>query len=158
MVMKDWLLAVMALTVFAIAIYPIARLGRRMRKVTANTQTEQGLFMALLNQTFQGIRVVKAYGMQDYEKSRVANLVERIFRLTMKATKTRAMSSPIMETLGGLAVAIVIVYGGFRVIDGDTTSGAFFALPIIRPLPGPPIHRRAIKIPRIHFRKLFRRI
>jgi len=127
MVLKDWMLAVMALTVFPIAIYPIVRLGRRMRKVTANTQTEQGLFMALLNQTFQGIRVVKAYGMQNYEKKRVTILVERIFELVMKATKTRAMSSPIMETLGGASVAIVIVYGGFRVIDGDTTSGAFFA-------------------------------
>jgi len=127
MILKDWMLAVMALTVFPIAIYPIVRLGRRMRKVTANTQTEQGLFMALLNQTFQGIRLVKAYGMQDYEKKRVTTLVERIFALVMKATKTRAMSSPIMETLGGTSVAIVIVYGGFRVIDGATTSGAFFA-------------------------------
>ncbi|HJO75179.1 MAG TPA: ABC transporter ATP-binding protein, partial [Rhodospirillales bacterium] len=100
---------------------------RRMRKVTANTQEEMGLFTTLLEQTFQGIRVVKAYGMEGYEKSRIADVVERVFGLSIKSARTRAMSSPIMETLGGVAVCIVIIYGGYRVIDGATTSGAFFS-------------------------------
>ena len=52
-----------------IAVLPIARLGRRIRKVTVNTQEELGQFTTLLEQTFQGARVVKAYGMEDYEKS-----------------------------------------------------------------------------------------
>jgi subfamily B ATP-binding cassette protein MsbA len=81
----------------------------------------------LLEQTFQGIRVVKAYGMEGYEKSRIAGIVERIFSLNFKSARTRALSSPIMETLGGVAVCIVIIYGGYRVIDGATTSGAFFS-------------------------------
>ena len=112
---------------FILAAFPILRLGRRMRKVTANTQEEMGLFTTLLGQTFQGIRVVKAYGMEGYEKSRIADIIERIFRLNMKSVRTRALSSPIMETLGGVAVCIVIIYGGYRVIEGATTSGAFFA-------------------------------
>ena len=106
---------------------PILRLGRRMRKVTANTQEEMGLFTTLLEQTFQGIRVVKAYGMEEYEKSRIAGIVNRIFGLNLKSARTRALSSPIMETLGGVAVCIVIIYGGYRVIEGATTSGAFFS-------------------------------
>ena len=127
MFVKDWQLAATSVLIFPLAALPILRLGRRMRKVTANTQEEMGLFTTLLGQTFQGIRMVKAYGMEGYEKSRIAGIVDRIFLLNLKSAKTRALSSPIMETLGGVAVCVVIIYGGYRVIEGATTSGAFFA-------------------------------
>ncbi len=124
---KDWQLAAISFFIFPVAVLPIVRIGRRMRKVTMNTQKEMGLFTTLLGQAFQGIRVVKAYGMEAYERNRIAAVVERIFRLNIKSARTRSLSSPIMETLGGLAVCIVIIYGGYRVIEGATTSGAFFA-------------------------------
>jgi len=127
MFLQDWLLAAISFVIFPIAIYPIARIGRRMRKVTANTQEETGLLTTLLEQTIQGIRVVKSYGMQDYEQQRVGGIVERIYGLTIKAAATRALSSPIMETLGGIAVAIVIVYGGLQVIQQSLDAGSFFS-------------------------------
>ena len=124
---QDWQLALISFFIFPLALLPIVKLGRRMRKVTANTQREMGLFTTLLEQTIQGIRVVKAYSMEAYERARVAEIVERIFKLTMKAERTRALSSPIMETLGGVAVGIVIFYGGYRVIHGNTDAGSFFS-------------------------------
>jgi len=127
MFVQDWELAFIAFFVFPVAVYPIVRLGKRMRKVTANTQEETGLFSAILDQSFQGIRVVKAYGMETYETSRVSGLVERIFTLNIKSARIRALSSPIMETLGGIAVAVVIVYGGYRVIHQNLDPGSFFS-------------------------------
>ncbi len=124
---QNWELALISFFAFPVAIYPIARLGRRIRKVTANTQEETGLFMTLLEQTFQGIRVVKAYGMEDYEKSRIGRLVETIRALQVRAERIRAFSSPIMETLGGLAIAVVIVYGGQQVIGEGKDPGSFFS-------------------------------
>lgn len=124
---EDWLLSIIAFTVFPAAIYPIAQLGRRMRKVSANTQQQLGEFATLLNQTFQGIRHVKAYGMEAYECSRVGRLVESVFGLTYKAQSVSARSSPIMETLGGAAITAIIIYGGSRVIDGSSDPGSFFA-------------------------------
>jgi len=124
---QDWKLAAVSFFIFPIAIFPIVRIGRRMRKVTANTQEQFGLFMTVLNQTFQGIRIVKAYGMEAYESGRVAGAVDRIRELNMKAVRTTELSRPIMETLGGVAIFVVIIYGGGRVIDGVTTAGAFFS-------------------------------
>jgi subfamily B ATP-binding cassette protein MsbA len=120
-------LAFISIFVFPIAILPIVKLGRRMRKVTANTQVETGLFMTLLAQTFQGMRVVKAYGMQEYERGRIQVLVEKLFELSFKAARIRAMVSPIMETLGGIAITVVIAYGGIQVIEGDSTTGELFS-------------------------------
>lgn len=125
MVIQDAELSVVALVIFPLAIYPIARIGKRLRKAVANTQKEMGLMTALLGQTFQGIRLVKSYRMEDYEAERVGGLIERIFGLNMKASRTQALHSPLMETLGGIAVAAVIVYGGSRVMEGHTDPGSF---------------------------------
>lgn len=124
---QDWLLASISFFVFPAAIYPIVRIGKRMRKVTANTQEEIGLFTTVLSQTFQGIRIVKAYGMAAYEGKRVAEVVDRMLKLNLKSVRTREISRPIMESLGGIAIFVVIIYGGNRVIEGATTPGAFFS-------------------------------
>lgn len=127
MFVQDWHLALVAFFVFPLAVLPIVRLGRRMRRVTADTQEEMGQLTTLLEQTFQGIRVVKAYNMEAYERRRMADVVGRILTLTLKAARIRALSSPVMETLGGVAVAVVIVYGGSRVVAATTDAGSFFS-------------------------------
>jgi subfamily B ATP-binding cassette protein MsbA len=127
MFVQEWLLAVIAFVVFPAAIYPIVRIGRRMRKVSADTQTQMGELTTLLDETFQGARVVKAYGMEGHETSRADAIIETIFRLYWKAARVRALSRPVMECLGGIAVALVFLYGGWQVIAGHTTAGAFFS-------------------------------
>ena len=127
MFLQDWRLAAISFFVFPIAVVPISRLGQRIRRVTANTQEEMGQFTTLLGQTFQGIRMVKAYGMEDYEKGRIAAIVERVFGLSFRSARIRALASPIMETLGGVAIAIVIIYGGHQVIEGRTDPGSFIS-------------------------------
>ena len=120
-------LAFISIFIFPLAILPIVKLGRRMRKVTANSQVETGLLVTLLSQTFQGMRVVKAYGMEKYEKNRIRTLIEKLFKFNYKAARIRAMVSPIMETLGGVAISVVIIYGGIQVIDGTSTTGELFS-------------------------------
>ncbi len=124
---QDWLLALVAFFIFPVAIHPIVGIGRRMRRVSANTQAEIGQLTTLLSQTFQGARLVKAYGMEAYEERRAAGLFERLFALIDRATRTRSRASPMMETLGGAAIAIVILYGGHQVITEARTPGAFFS-------------------------------
>ena len=124
---QDWKLAIIAFCVFPVAILPILRIGKRIRKVSANTQVEIGRYITLLGQTFQGARHVKAYGMEDYEDKRATGLIEEIFRLIYKAARVRSLSRPIMELLGGGAIAAVVFYGGSQVITGETTPGTFFS-------------------------------
>jgi subfamily B ATP-binding cassette protein MsbA len=127
MMYQDWLLTLVALVGFPTAILPIARVGKRMRRVSASNQVEIGQFTTLLEQVFQGARHVKAYGMEQYEASRAGQAIERLFRLATKAGRVRAISSPIMETLGGVAIVAVILYGGSQVIAGARDTGTFFS-------------------------------
>ena len=124
---KDWKLALIACVVFPIAIYPIAKIGKRMRKVSTSALKELGLFTARLNEAFQGARHVKAYNRESFEAERTDRLIESVFRLIFKQQRTRAISSPLMETLGGIFVAVLILYGGWQVVEGALTPGAFFA-------------------------------
>jgi subfamily B ATP-binding cassette protein MsbA len=124
---QDWLLALVSFFVFPLAIRPIVAIGRRIRRVTANAQAEIGQLTTLLSQTFQGARHVKAYGMEQYEERRAAGLIERLFVLIDRGTRTRSRASPMMEALGGTAIAVVILYGGHQVISGARTPGALFS-------------------------------
>src|SRR6195256_336700 len=124
---QDWVLALIAFFAFPLAIRPIIGIGRRMRRVSANTQAEMGQLTTLLSQTFQGVRHVKAYGMEKYEEQRAATLIERLYRLVDRANRTRSRATPMMEALGGAAIAVVILYGGQQVISGARTPGAFFS-------------------------------
>jgi subfamily B ATP-binding cassette protein MsbA len=127
MFVQDWLLALIAFVFFPAAVLPVARIGRRMRKVSANTQAQMGELTTILDETFQGARVVKAYGMEDYEIGRTRKIIDRILGLAWKAARVRSAVRPLMESLGGVAVAGVILYGGWQVIAGGTTAGTFFS-------------------------------
>jgi ATP-binding cassette, subfamily B, bacterial MsbA len=124
---QNFTLAFIAFVVFPLAIWPIVRIGKRMRRVSADTQTQMAELTTLLDETFQGSRVVKAYGMEEYETNRVDRIVEGVFQLLYKAAKVRSISRPVMESLGGIAVAVIILYGGNQVIQGTTTTGTFFS-------------------------------
>jgi len=123
MFLMDWYLALVAFVVFPIAIYPIVRIGKRMRKVFTNTQIELGEFTTLLDETFQGARHVKAYTMEEAETKRATRVIENLFSLYRKVARTQAISRPLMETLGGVALASVIFVGGFWVMDAKLTPG-----------------------------------
>ncbi len=123
----DWKLALIAMIVFPLAVYPIAWFGKKMRKVTTSTQITMGTLNSLLQETIVGTRIVKAFGMEKYESERFGAENERLFRLNMKTVSINAISSPLMDFLGGLGIAAVIFYGGYNVVHGYSTPGTFFS-------------------------------
>jgi len=124
---QDWQLALVTFFVFPLALVPARILGRRMRRVTTGAQERVGELSALLDETFQGARQVKAYAMEPTESARARSAIEKLRRLSVKSALTRAASHPIMETLSSFAIAAVILYGGHQVVAGKTTPGAFFS-------------------------------
>ena len=124
---EDWPLALVAFFAFPTAVLPIVRIGRRMRKVSGQTQSRVGRLTTLLDESFQGIRYVKSYAMESYEATRAHGAIDEVFHLNYKAARVRSLLQPIMEVLGGLAIVAVIVYGGQQVIAANKEPGSFFA-------------------------------
>ena len=124
---QDWKMALIAFCVLPLAFYPVVEFGRRVRRVSTGCQEAMAELNTFLHETFAGSKIVKAFGMEDYEKKRFFEKTRDYFRLEMKAVVARSLSSPVMEFLGGLGVAFVIWYGGYKVITGASTPGTFFS-------------------------------
>ena len=120
-----WDLALFAFIVLPLAFYPIVALGRRVRKVSRKCLEAIADISSFLHETFAGNKIVKAFGMEAYEKKRFSDKTLMLFKLEMKEVRAKSLSSPIMEFLGGLGIAFVIWYGGSRVISGTYTTGTF---------------------------------
>lgn len=120
-------LSVIAFVGLPLAILPIARLGKRMRKISRQTQEAWGELTSRLDDIFKGIRIVKSYGQEQKEIEKADERIETLYGHYAKAARVDSLSSPIMETLAGVAIAVVIWYGGMQVLDGHTTPGAFFS-------------------------------
>jgi len=124
---QDWTLALIAMLVFPAVVYPIARFGRRMRRATLDGQQSMGALTSLMEETVAGIRVVKAFGMEDYERGRFRRLTREFLEHQLKAFRVHALSFPIMELLAGFGIAGVLLYGGLRVAAGETTPGTLIS-------------------------------
>jgi len=124
---RDWKMALFAFVVLPIAFFPVVEFGRRVRRISTGCQEAMADLNSFLHETLAGNKIVKAFGMESYEKKRFFNKTLDLFKLEMKAVIARSLSSPIMEFLGGLGIAFIIWYGGYKVITGSSTAGTFFS-------------------------------
>ena len=124
---RDSTLALIAMVVFPLAIYPLLNFGRRLKRYSRRMLVSLEDITERLNETITGIRIVKAFAMEDYERNRFSEVNENLFNAFMRRFKVRAMSNPVMETIGGFGVCAIVTYGGFQVINGESTQGTFFS-------------------------------
>lgn len=124
---RDWELALGAMIVLPLAFFPVVKFGKMLRRVSTKSQQSMGDITVILHETISGNRIVKAFGMEEYEKRRFAAENEKYFDFVMKSVAVRALSSPIMEFLGGLGIVFIILFGGYNIIQGNSTPGNFFS-------------------------------
>lgn len=124
---QNWQLGLMAILAMPLATYPLIRVGRRLRKVARAGQEKIGDLTSILQETFSGIRIVKAFGREDFEAERFDKKNMNYFKNVMRATSVSELTSPMMETIGSFGAAAIIWYGGYQVITGQMDAGAFFS-------------------------------
>jgi len=124
---QDWKLAAIAILVMPLAIYPLFKFGSKLRKLATKGQETMAQMSTILHETFTGVRIVKAFVMEDYEKARFAERNQKVLHYFLKSEWIDSLSSPLMEFVGAFAVAIVIGYGGYQVIQGASTPGTLFS-------------------------------
>ncbi len=123
----NWKLAMFSFIVLPVAAYPIVKFGRIFRRLSTSTQEEVANVSNILHETITGNRIVKAFCKEQYEGKRFWDQVETLFSITIKDAKYRCMQHPLMEFIGGIAIALIIWFGGHEVISGHSTPGTFFA-------------------------------
>lgn len=123
MLYLDWMLTAMILIVYPIAFYPVIQIGQRLRKTSAQAQSQMGAVTSQLEENFSGARMVKTYGLEDYESERASRSFAERLRYLLRITENKARVDPILEVAGGLALAGLVGFAGWRLMNGETSIG-----------------------------------
>jgi subfamily B ATP-binding cassette protein MsbA len=124
---RDPKLAFWACLVFPLAIYPVIFFGKKLRRVGRKYQSKIADISSHLQESFNGLRVVKAFAAEDVEKEKFAQTSNNLVKISVKGAIYNQLSSPMMELIGALGAGLVIWYGGSEVIAGNRTPGEFFS-------------------------------
>src|ERR1700759_3491936 len=125
MLYLDWLLSLIAAALYPLAALPIQNIGRRIRRASGGMQERMGETAALLNESFAQARIVRAYRLEAQETHRADSAFAELYRALMRMAKGRARVDPVLEVLGGAAVAAVIGFAGWRAATSSQTIGNF---------------------------------
>jgi len=125
MIYLDPMMSLIVLCIYPIAALPVAHLSQRLRRVAKQTQNELGGMTALLTEKLSGARLIKSYRLEDYAAERLNKSFEQVYDLRIKAVRNRARIDPLLEALGGVAVAGVIGFAYWRIASGISTVGDF---------------------------------
>jgi subfamily B ATP-binding cassette protein MsbA len=123
----DPMLSALAVVFFPLAGFPIARIGKRMRKLSKRGQDAIGQLSALFQESMQGHRVVKIFSREQFEQERFERGNHELTKTFIRSERVRALAGPINEVLASLAISGVLLYGGYTVISGARTAGGFMA-------------------------------
>ena len=124
----NWKLALFCFLILPVAAFPIIKFSKIFRRLSTKAQEETAQVSNMLYETITGNRIVKAFNMENHENKRYNNQLQLLFDVTVQDAKFRCLQHPLMEFIGGVAIAIFIWFGGKLVIGGVMTIGEFFAL------------------------------
>ena len=130
MIYTNWQMALIAMVVMPVSVFPIVYIGKRLRRVSARTQESIGSVASYLDDVLKAARQVKSYVTEDHEKRRAHQFFVEVSENFLKAGKTRARTSPILESLFGAGIAAVLAWGGYQAMSDQITVGqlmGFFA-------------------------------
>ncbi len=103
------------------------RIGSRVRQTTRRGQDKLAEIQNILQETISGNRIVKAFGMELWEMDRFRLAARRLFRANLKSVSVQAISSPLMDALGSVAIALLLLIGRGRILHHTMTTGSFLA-------------------------------
>jgi len=124
---QSWELTIFAFFAFPLALWPIRKIGKSIRKVTNTIQSKIAIFSNMLSESVKGIRQVKAYNQQEYEKKKSFDAIDQIKNYFIRSAYISNRLSPIMEFIGSLAIAVSIYAGGVFVLNESMTTGQFMS-------------------------------
>ena len=124
---REWVLALIAVAVFPAVAVTVRTLGRKLYKINKRSQETVAKLNVMLQESFTGTKIVKAFGREKLEQERFDGVNNQLLRLALKDHRTDQASEPLMEVLGAIGIMGALWYGGYQVIAGALTPGEFFS-------------------------------
>lgn len=124
---QNYKLTFLSLITIPLVVYPVSQFSRKLRRVSKKSQEEIANLADLMKETLSGVSIVQMFRMEEKESKKFKEANRKLFKVNMKATRVMALTTPLMELIGGVAVALILFYGHFKIGRGEITLGAFSA-------------------------------
>jgi subfamily B ATP-binding cassette protein MsbA len=124
---REWRLATIAVLVFPLIGLLLMKMGKKLQAINKRGQEKIAELNVVIQETFTGTKIVKAFGREAHERERFKRTNRLLYHLLMRDVKVDELTSPLMEFIGALGIGAALWYGGYRVIQGETTPGTFFS-------------------------------
>ncbi len=127
MFVREWILTLVALVAFPFVAVLVRIIGKKLYKINKRAQEKIAELNVILQESFAGTKIVKAFGREDHEQERFDRVNRRLLDLSLKDARADLITEPLMEILGALGIMGALWYGGYQVIQGHMTPGTFFS-------------------------------
>ncbi|MDY7017393.1 MAG: ABC transporter transmembrane domain-containing protein [Nitrospirota bacterium] len=124
---RDPMLSLISFTVFPAFVFPIVQFGRRLKRVSHQSQHTIGEITSFLQEMLLSYPVIAAFRLEEVQKARFKQKNERLFKLALKQIRISGISTPIVEVVAATGIAFTVAYGGYVVFKGESTPGNFFS-------------------------------
>jgi len=127
MLLREWILALIAMVIFPFVGATVQAIGRKLYRINKRSQEKIAELNVVLQESFAGTKIVKAFGRERHERARFDQVNQRLLTLSLKDHRTDEITEPLMEVLGAFGIMGALWYGGYQVIQGHMTPGTFFS-------------------------------
>jgi subfamily B ATP-binding cassette protein MsbA len=127
MLMLNWKLTIFTTVLLPLVVFPVNKLGRKIRLSVGQSQTRLGDLSQILEETVSGNRIVKAFGMEDFETKKFREVARRLLRESMRWVRAAVITSPLMDLLGGIVIPLLLLYARGQIQHKEISEPQFFA-------------------------------
>ncbi len=125
--LQDWRLTLISFVTVPLVVWPLARFSKRLRRASWRSQEEMAFLADRMKETLSGVKIVQMFRMEKREERNFSETNHSLLRVNLKATRIMALTTPLMEMIGALAIAGILYYGHFMILQGRATIGTFGA-------------------------------
>lgn len=125
MLYYSWKMCLVIFIFFPVGAIAISVIMKKTKRIAKQATQEASDFISQLNESLQSIKIIQSYCMEKFETKRMKGRLTNLFNLQMKSVKTTTMTTPIIESLSGLIMAGIIIFGGWQIANGYLTTGGF---------------------------------
>ncbi len=125
MLFYSWKMSLVVFVFFPIGAIAISKINRKVKQISKIGTQQSANFVSQISESLQNVKIIKSYCMEKFEVTRIKDILNSMFQLSMKIVKNTAVTTPIIEGLSGFIMSGIIIFGGWQISNGSLTTGGF---------------------------------
>ena len=125
MMFYSWKMCLVIFLFFPVGAFAVGIINRKVKSAMFNSTQKSAEFVSQISESLQNVKIIKSYCMEKFEASRIKNILNNMFKISMSVVRNTAVATPVIEGLSGIILSGIIIFGGYQIAHGGLTTGGF---------------------------------